>query len=131
MAASSSRLPFEPFGWLQQKPSNPSGDSAHRRRGPLEPQGRRRRPIPRLSVVGIPGLAVLGVLPTVVSPGAIWAEVEPGFHIELETAIWVDVLPDKRRDGAQVRRRQPPSSVRPSLTSRIRGAVRFFYGVSR
>jgi hypothetical protein len=40
-----------------------------------------------------------GVLPTVVSPGAIWAEVEPGFHIELETAIWVDVLPDKRRDG--------------------------------
>ena len=41
------------------------------------------------------------------SPGAIWAEVEPGFHIELETAIWVDVLPDKRRDGAQVRRRQP------------------------
>jgi hypothetical protein len=56
----------------------------------------------------------IGVLPTVVSPGAIWAEVEPGFHIELETAIWADVLPDKRRDGAQVRRRQPPSPVRPS-----------------
>ena len=56
----------------------------------------------------------VGVLPTVVSPGAIWAEFEPGFHVELETAIWVDVLPDKRRDGAQVRRRQPPSPVRPS-----------------
>ena len=59
-------------------------------------------------------MGLLGVLLTVVSPGAIWAEVEPGFHIELETAIWVDVLPDKRRDGAQVRRRQPPSPVRPS-----------------
>ena len=58
----------------------------------------------------------VGVLPTVVSPGAIWAEFEPGFHVELETAIWVDVLPDKRRDGAQVRRRQPPSPVRPRLS---------------
>jgi hypothetical protein len=53
----------------------------------------------------------VGVLPTVVSPGAIWAEVEPGFHIELETAIWVDVLPDKRRDGAQVRRRRLPDKL--------------------
>ena len=55
-----------------------------------------------------------GVLRTVVSPGAIWAEVEPGFHIEIETAVWINMLPDQRRDGAQVRRRQPPSPVRPS-----------------
>ena len=55
-----------------------------------------------------------GVLSTVVSPGAIWAEVEPGFHIEIETAVWINMLPDQRRDGAQVRRRQPPSPVRPS-----------------
>jgi hypothetical protein len=53
-----------------------------------------------------------GVLPTVVSPGAIWTEIEPGFHIELETAVRIDVLPNKRRDGAQIRRRQPPGPVR-------------------
>jgi hypothetical protein len=47
---------------------------------------------------------LVGVLPTVVSPGAIWTEIEAGFHIELETAVRIDVLPDQRRDGAQIRR---------------------------
>jgi len=48
---------------------------------------------------------LVGVLPTVVSPGAIWTEIESGFHIELETAIRINVFPDQRRDGAQIRRR--------------------------
>ncbi len=58
-------------------------------------------------------LEYIGVLPTVVSPGAIWTEIEPGFHIELETAVRIDVLPDQRRDAAQIRWRQPPGPVRP------------------
>jgi hypothetical protein len=36
----------------------------------------------------------LGVLPTVVSSGAIWTEIEPGFHIELEAPVRINVLPD-------------------------------------
>ena len=48
---------------------------------------------------------LIGVLPTVVSPGAIWTEIESGFHIELKTAIRINVFPDQRRDGAQIRRR--------------------------
>jgi hypothetical protein len=35
-----------------------------------------------------------GVLPTVVSSGAIWTEIEPGFHIELEAPVRINVLPD-------------------------------------
>jgi hypothetical protein len=38
--------------------------------------------------------SVAGVLPTVVSSGAIWTEVEPGFHIELEAAVRIGVLSD-------------------------------------
>jgi hypothetical protein len=37
---------------------------------------------------------VNGVLPTVVSSGAIWTEIEPGFHIELEAPVRINVLPD-------------------------------------
>ena len=36
----------------------------------------------------------LGVLPTVVSSGAIWTEIEPGFHIELEAPVRINMLPD-------------------------------------
>jgi hypothetical protein len=36
----------------------------------------------------------VGVLPTVVSSGAIWTEIEPGFHIELEAPVRINVLPD-------------------------------------
>ena len=39
-------------------------------------------------------MIVTGVLPTVVSSGAIWTEIEPGFHIELEAPVRIDVLPD-------------------------------------
>ena len=39
------------------------------------------------------GRFLLRWLPTVVSPGAIWTEIEAGFHIELETAVRIDVLP--------------------------------------
>jgi hypothetical protein len=42
-----------------------------------------------------------GVLPTVVSPGAIWTEIEPCFHIEFEAAVWVDVLPDQPCERAR------------------------------
>ena len=34
------------------------------------------------------------VLPTVVSSGAIWTEIETGFHIELEAPVRINVLPD-------------------------------------
>ena len=34
-----------------------------------------------------------GFSPTVVSPGAIWTEIESGFHIELKTAIRINVFP--------------------------------------
>ena len=57
-------------------------------------------------------LGLEGLLPTVVSSGAIWTEIEPGFHIELKTAVPIDVFPDKRRDGAQIRWRQPAGPVR-------------------
>jgi DNA-binding transcriptional LysR family regulator len=36
----------------------------------------------------------IGVLPTVVSSGAIWTEIETGFHIELEAPVRINVLPD-------------------------------------
>src|SRR5690349_3915134 len=49
---------------------------------------------------------LIGVLPTVVSPGAIWAEVEPGFHIELETAIWGY----KRRAAIRPNKKTPASA---------------------
>ena len=39
-------------------------------------------------------VVLLGVLPTVVSSGAIWTEVETGFHIELEAPVRINVLPD-------------------------------------
>jgi len=38
--------------------------------------------------------SVFGVLPTVVSSGAIWTEIETGFHIELEAPVRINVLPD-------------------------------------
>jgi len=47
------------------------------------------------------------------SPGAIWAEVEPGFHIELETAIWVDADGPARRHAADMGAREPVWTFRP------------------
>ena len=44
--------------------------------------------------------ASVGVLPTVVSSGAIWTEIEPSFHIELEAAVRINVLPDQRYKSA-------------------------------
>jgi hypothetical protein len=39
-------------------------------------------------------IRLIGVLPTVVSSGAIWTEIETGFHIELEAPVRINVLPD-------------------------------------
>ena len=50
--------------------------------------------VKRLSSVWVVRLLAIGVLPTVVSSGAIWTEIETGFHIELEAPVWINVLPD-------------------------------------
>ena len=50
--------------------------------------------VKRLSSVWVVRLLAIGVLPTVVSSGAIWTEIETGFHIELEAPVRINVLPD-------------------------------------
>ena len=69
--------------------------------------------IPSLIVQVLVAATLSGVLPTVVSPGAIWTELEPGFHVELIATVRINVLPNQRGQRAQIRRREPLGPVRP------------------
>src|SRR5258708_16065363 len=69
--------------------------------------------VKRLSSVWVVRLLAIGVLPTVVSSGAIWTEIETGFHIDLEAPVRINVLPDYPRNTPPIPRPYSLAPVQP------------------
>jgi Transglycosylase SLT domain len=63
-----------------------------------------------------PAAHLIGPFPTVVSPAAIWRSGEDrdaAVHVEFEAAVGVHVVPDQRRDGDLIARREPVGPMGP------------------